>query len=171
MAEHFLSANPNLVGLLVSATIDYNAPATLEWVLDHTPISTVDLAEFDPGGLSYQALCASRAIRLENAVGPMGLCDFAVDGIIFWAVESIDSNKHPEMSAVQVFVYRVFFLEEDITALGRKAARWRQLAAEPYYKSKAGWTDEKTKKDSEPTGWLNREFGSDVSPCTEIAAR
>ena len=116
--------------------------------LDHTPISTVDLAEGDPGGLSYQAPMSDRAgypfgeCRRSN--GPVGL--LPLSGIIFWAVESIDSNKHPEvLSGYSTRLSRVSSWRRISPRSARKAARWRQLAAEFYYNSKAGWTDEKLK--------------------------
>jgi hypothetical protein len=113
-----------------------------------------------------------RAMRSEEAFrlatfADVGGGDLGADEV---HVMSGEQDRFWGWPRAMAMPYRLFLLQDDLASHRRLSARYRELAAQPYYQSRQGWQGMSAAIMQRPVGLLTAYLAPALSRCAEVAA-
>lgn len=171
MIEH-ISGGPLLIHLLLAEAHDRRAIALLQTILAARPVPAEALAavRIDPA-LSYRRQL-QRALRSEEAFRLATFADVGRGDLGPYEANAMSAERRqfwgwPRMMAM---AYRLFLLEDDLACHQRISARYRELAAKPFYQARRGWQDTNASLCQGTFAYLTAILAPALSRSAEIAA-
>jgi len=131
ISQH-IGAEPTAVSLLVSGSIELQAVETLQRVLLGTSVSSDDLAALRIEDATSYSKLFERVLRFEEAGRLATFCEMSSrregGGVVGERI--MGPLDH---------VWRVLLLADTLTDHSRVSRQLREMAAQPYYKTRAQW--------------------------------
>ena len=168
ISQH-IGAEPLLIVMLVSSSVEKIAANTLQDVLANRNLSSEDLPDIRlEDGSSYQKLL-ERALRMEEALRLTAFCEIGTGKMDLRGLMG-EGSECPNGWLV-VSLYRGFLLPGDLADHRRLSQQLRELAAKPYYEASSQLKQFNDQWNSKTTGLLTRVLMPALGRAGEVATR
>ena len=168
IARH-AGAEPLLVSLLVSMTIDELADATVEAVLNGRHATFEDLAAVQVEGGSSHRRSLVRTMRMEEAFILNSIAN--LESMDLRALAELTNGHSPPFISRLGAIYRVFFLSDDIAACRLAMHEYERLPTLPYERYSGDASELQNKMVRSPPGIVTGLLLPSLGPSTEVAFR